>query len=161
MIKFITAEKKFQQISHLQLKQMYLKISGVESPTWREFMELKDIAEVKLSEYSRFLDFDIRDIELTSVKCKEFTIKDGDVFNGIFLPENKFLVIDYKNNGRFLIYDRNWECIRVIKTMGLPYDAIQFKDEIFVTKVSSKTIQVFARADFRYLRSINIKDIIY
>lgn len=159
MIKFITAEKKFQQISHLQLKQMYLKISGVESPTWREFMELKDIAEVKLSEYSRFLDFDIRDIELT--KYKEFTITDGNVFNGLFLPENKFLVIDYKNNGRCLIYDRNWECIRVIKTMGLPYDAIQFKDEIFVTDVSAKTIQVFARADLRNLRSINIKDTIY
>lgn len=41
------------------------------------------------------------------------------------------------------MYDKSWECIHVNKTMGLPYDAVQFKDEIFV-RMKAPTL-------FRYL----------
>lgn len=159
MVKFITAKEKFQKISHLEFKQMYLKICAVESSSWRKFKELKNIAEVELAESFRTLDFDIRNIELT--KYKEITITNGMVFNGLFLSEERFLIIGYKHNGPCLMYDENWECIHVNDSLGEPYDATRIRDELFVTDVSAKTIQVFALADFQKLRSIDMHLTIY
>lgn len=159
MVKFITAKEKFQKISNLEFKEMYLKICAVESPSWRKFMELKNIAEVEYVESFRPLDFDIRNIELT--KCKEITIKDGMVYNGFFLPEKRFLIIDYKHNGPCLMYDENWESIHVNDSLGKPYDATRIRDELYITDVSAKTIEVFALADFQKLRSIDMHHPIY
>lgn len=122
-------------------------------------MELKNIAEVELVESFRPLDFDIRNTELT--KCKEITIKDGMVYNGLFLPEKRFLIIDYKHNGPCLMYDENWERIHVNDSLGKPYDATRIRDELYITDVSAKTIQVFAIADFQKLRSIDMHHLIY
>lgn len=159
MVKFVSAKEKFQKISHFDFKQMYFKICAVESPTLRKFMELKNIAEVELAESFCPLGFDIKNIELT--KFKEITITNGMVFNGLFLPEERFLIIDYKHNGPCLMYDENWECIHVNDSLGKPYDATRIRDELFVTDVSAKTIQVFALADFQKLRSIDMHLTIY
>lgn len=85
MVKFIIVKEKFLKISNFEFKEMYLKICVVELLSWRKFMELKNIVEVEYVEFFCFFDFDIRNIEL--IKCKEIIIKDGMVYNGLFLFE--------------------------------------------------------------------------
>lgn len=117
---------------------MYLKICVVELLSWRKFMELKNIVEVEYVEFFCFFDFDIRNIEL--IKCKEIIIKDGMVYNGLFLFEKWFLIIDYKYNGLCLMYDENWESIYVNDSLGKFYDVIRIRDEFYIIDVSVKII---------------------
>lgn len=154
LIQFSRAKKKFQSVKHLQLTQINVKISEEKTPVWMELTKLEKIANatLSLSVSFPFFDFDIKTMKLSEIK--ELTIKDGVVFNGSLLSEERFLVVNYIDNGSCNVYDYNWKCIHVIGGLHKPYGVCQSNQEIFVTDRESQVIEVFSHTDFHKLRSI-------
>lgn len=108
------------------------------------------------------LDYDIRSTKLSMLK--EFTIKtikNANVFCSSFLSERKFLVANYEENKNCFVYNQNWKCIYTCESLQKPFDAIQCKEELFLTKVESESVEVFSTNHFTHLRTVSFHGYVY
>lgn len=155
IMKLFTAKEKFHKIKQSNFKRINLTLSTEKNPLWMKITsEMKKIADVKLSVFSRLFQLDINTVELT--KFKELTITNGAVFSGLFLSGGRFLFVNYSGNETCLIYDQNWDCIHVIEGLNKPFGAVQCKEEIFVINTDSNTVHVFSSKDFQSLRKFQV-----
>lgn len=158
ILKYFTAKEIFQKIKQNNFKRIQLKIASEKEPSWMKITtEIRRIANVKLSEITRVFQFDISTVELT--KFKEFPIENATIYCGLFLSRGRFLVVKYKGDETCLVYDQNWDCIKVIDGLKKPYGAVQCEDEIFVTNTASNTVDVFSSDDFHKIRNFHLKSI--
>lgn len=159
MGKFSKANGNFQKVKHCNFKQLRMKYYKAKVPGLRKLKNFKKSTKSQICAFAHHLDYDIRSTKLSL--SKEFTIKNANVFCGSFLYERKFLVANYNENKKCLVYNRNWECICTFECLHKPFDAIQCKEELFVTNVESESVEVFSSNHFTHLRSISFHGYVY
>jgi hypothetical protein len=69
-----------------------------------------------------------------------------------------FAVAKCASNGQCIIYSKDWQSTRSIDGLYLPFEVIQYGDELLVTCNGSKSIEVFSVHNFHKLRSIKMSN---
>lgn len=77
------------------------------------------------------------------------------------MSDGNFLIANHNVIGTCLLYNDHWECFQVIEGLQKPYDAIQYKEELFVTNTDSRSVEVFSLTDYRKLRSLSLSYNVY
>lgn len=124
-------------------------------------LNAKSFAVANFVKCENLIDFDVRNIELSVLKKVTFDDDEEDVIEyGLLLSDGKFIFVD-KEGQKCLIYDDQWNCCHVIELDSKPFGVAQCDEEIFVTTVHSRRIDVFSSRHFQKLRNISVPYIIY